>query len=43
MKPKVAITGEGGNARWLESLGYLNIQFGCALKMGAQIRAKLIH
>lgn len=43
MKPKVAITGEGKNARWLELPGYLSIQFGYALKMGAQIRAKLIH
>lgn len=31
------------NARWLESLGYLNIQFGYALKMGTQIGFKLVH
>jgi predicted dinucleotide-binding enzyme len=31
------------NARWLESLGYLNIQLGYALKMGSQIGFKLVH
>jgi predicted dinucleotide-binding enzyme len=31
------------NARWLESLGYLNIQLGYALKMGTQIGFKLVH
>jgi 8-hydroxy-5-deazaflavin:NADPH oxidoreductase len=31
------------NARWLESLGYLNIQLGYMLKMGTQIGFKLIH
>lgn len=31
------------NARWLETLGYLNIQLGYGLKMGTQIGFKLIH
>ena len=31
------------NARWLESLGYLNIQLGYALKMGTEIGFKLVH
>lgn len=31
------------NARWLETLGYLNIQLGYTLKMGTQIGFKLIH
>ncbi|WP_447979987.1 NADPH-dependent F420 reductase [Candidatus Nitrospira bockiana] len=31
------------NARWLETLGYLNIQLGYVLKMGTQIGFKLIH
>jgi len=31
------------NARWLESLGYLNIQLGYMLKMGTQIGFKLVH
>lgn len=31
------------NARWLETLGYLNIQLGYMLKMGTQIGFKLIH
>lgn len=31
------------NARWLESLGYLNIQLGYMLKMGTQIGFQLIH
>jgi hypothetical protein len=31
------------NARWLEALGYLNIQLGYMLKMGTDIGFKLIH
>jgi predicted dinucleotide-binding enzyme len=31
------------NARWLEALGYLNIQLGYMLKMGTEIGFKLIH
>lgn len=31
------------NARWLESLGYLNIQLGYALKMGTEIGFVLVH
>ena len=31
------------NARWLETLGYLNIQLGYMLKMGTQLGFKLIH
>jgi len=31
------------NARWIESLGFLNIQLGYMLKMGTQIGFKLIH
>lgn len=31
------------NARWLESLGYLNIQLGYTRKMGTQIGFKLVH
>lgn len=31
------------NARWLETLGYLNIQLGYILKMGPDIGFKLIH
>jgi predicted dinucleotide-binding enzyme len=31
------------NARWLETLGYLNIQLGYMLKMGVEIGFKLIH
>jgi predicted dinucleotide-binding enzyme len=31
------------NARWLETLGYFNIQLGYMLKMGTQIGFKLIH
>jgi predicted dinucleotide-binding enzyme len=31
------------NARWLETLGYLNIQLGYMLKMGTQIGFKLIR
>jgi predicted dinucleotide-binding enzyme len=31
------------NARWLETLGYLNIQLGYTLKMGTQIGFKLLH
>jgi hypothetical protein len=31
------------NARWLESLGYLNIQLGYTQKMGTQIGFKLVH
>jgi 8-hydroxy-5-deazaflavin:NADPH oxidoreductase len=31
------------NARWLETLGYLNIQLGYMLKMGTQIGFKLVH
>ncbi len=31
------------NARWLETLGYLNIQLGFNLKMGRDIGFKLIH
>jgi len=31
------------NARWMETLGYFNIQLGYALKMGADIGFKLIH
>lgn len=31
------------NARWLETLGYLNIQLGYTLKMGTKIGFKLVH
>jgi hypothetical protein len=31
------------DARWLEALGYLNIQLGYMLKMGTEIGFKLIH
>jgi len=31
------------NARWLETLGYLNIQLGYTFKMGTEIGFKLIH
>jgi predicted dinucleotide-binding enzyme len=31
------------NARWLESLGYLNIQLGYMLKMGPEIGFVLVH
>ncbi|HRR27108.1 MAG TPA: hypothetical protein P5300_10465, partial [Acidobacteriota bacterium] len=31
------------NARWLEALGYLNIQLGYLLGMGTEIGFKLIH
>lgn len=31
------------NARWLESLGYLNIQLGYVEKMGPKIGFKLVH
>lgn len=31
------------NARWIEALGYLNIQLGYMLKMGTDIGFKLIH
>lgn len=31
------------NARWLESLGYLNIQLGYTQKMGSHIGFKLVH
>jgi hypothetical protein len=31
------------NARWLEVLGYLNIQLGFTQKMGAEIGLKLVH
>lgn len=31
------------NARWLEALGYLNIQLGYTLKMGPDIGFKLVH
>ncbi len=31
------------NARWMEALGYFNIQLGYGLKMGKQIGFKLIH
>jgi predicted dinucleotide-binding enzyme len=31
------------NARWLETLGYFNIQLGYMLKMGADIGFKLVH
>lgn len=31
------------NARWLETLGYFNIQLGYMLKMGTDIGFKLIH
>ena len=31
------------NARWLEALGYLNIQLGFTQKMGAEIGLKLVH
>jgi predicted dinucleotide-binding enzyme len=31
------------NARWLEALGYLNIQLGYTLKMGAEIGIRLVH
>jgi 8-hydroxy-5-deazaflavin:NADPH oxidoreductase len=31
------------NARWLETLGYLNIQLGYGVKMGTQMGFKLVH
>ena len=31
------------NARWLETLGYFNIQLGYMLKMGTQIGFKLVR
>jgi predicted dinucleotide-binding enzyme len=31
------------NARWLETLGFLNIQLGYSLKMGRDIGFKLVH
>jgi predicted dinucleotide-binding enzyme len=31
------------NARWMETLGYFNIQLGYMLKMGADIGFKLVH
>ncbi|MBI4018012.1 MAG: NAD(P)-binding domain-containing protein, partial [Candidatus Aenigmarchaeota archaeon] len=31
------------NARWLETLGYLNIQLGYMLKMGPDIGFRLVH
>jgi 8-hydroxy-5-deazaflavin:NADPH oxidoreductase len=31
------------NARWIETLGYFNIQLGYMLKMGADIGFKLVH
>jgi predicted dinucleotide-binding enzyme len=31
------------NARWLETLGYFNIQLGYMLKMGTAIGFKLVH
>ena len=31
------------NARWLESLGYLNIQLGYVLRMGTEIGFALVH
>jgi predicted dinucleotide-binding enzyme len=31
------------NARWLETLGYLNIQLGYSLRIGSEIGFKLIH
>ena len=31
------------NARWLETLGYFNIQLGYSLKMGTQIGFTLVH
>jgi 8-hydroxy-5-deazaflavin:NADPH oxidoreductase len=31
------------NARWLETLGYLNIQLGYMLKMGTHIGFRLVH
>jgi predicted dinucleotide-binding enzyme len=31
------------NARWLEALGYLNIQLGFTMKMGVEIGFKLVH
>lgn len=31
------------NARWLETLGYFNIQLGYTLKMGTEIGFKLVH
>ena len=31
------------NARWLETLGYLNIQLGFTQKMGTEIGFKLVH
>ena len=31
------------NARWLESLGYLQIQLGFTLKMGTDIGFRLVH
>ena len=36
-------TGPLANARWLETLGYLSIQLGYMLKMGAEIGFKLVH
>ena len=31
------------NARWIETLGYFNIQLGYMLKMGTEIGFKLVH
>jgi predicted dinucleotide-binding enzyme len=31
------------NARWMETLGYFNIQLGYTLKMGTEIGFKLVH
>jgi hypothetical protein len=31
------------NARWMETLGYFNIQLGYTLKMGTDIGFKLVH
>jgi len=31
------------NARWLETLGYLNIQLGYVLNMGPDIGWKVVH
>jgi hypothetical protein len=43
--PVLRITGNGSmkNARWMETLGYFNIQLGYTLKMGTDIGFKLVH
>ena len=47
MKPKIRIIGNGNVdtalTRWMETLGYFNIQPGYTLKMGSDIGFKLVH